>query len=115
MKNFIKHFALFLFIGIISTSCLKEDHFGESSSAIIKEISIIGQDSDAEIDPDNNTVTVSISRLITKGVILKLETSSFASSSKNTGDTIDFKGDNTIQVTAEDGTLVIWEIIAVNP
>lgn len=115
MRKFIKYFVLFSFIGICSTSCLKEDHFGESSNAVIKEFSILGQEDDAVIDNENNTVTVTISRLINTGVILKLEITSFATSSKNTGDTVDFKGDNTIEITAEDGTIVIWEIVKITP
>lgn len=108
-----KQFTLFISIILISaTSCVGEDYFGLSRFGNIKSISVSNQASNAIIKVDSLQVTVEIPAGVdlTSLSIESLAISSFASSNKVVGDTLNLENSSFITVTAEDGKEYQWEV-----
>lgn len=110
----LKHIAFVLIITILFTSCIQEDHFGESSYADIKKITVSNQSGTAIINKDEAIVTVEIPGGVNlSGIVVQtLELSSFARSNVSIGDTIDLSEPFTITLISEDGTTKLWTIEA---
>ncbi|WP_223033984.1 PCMD domain-containing protein [Hanstruepera marina] len=99
---------------VMLLSCVEEDYFGKSQYGYIKTIEVSNQSSVATIIRDSLLVTVEIPGGVdlTSISIEKLELSSFASSNKSQGDILNLDNDDTISVTAEDGSVYNWTIRA---
>ena len=113
MKNNLK--LLFLFVSFLTlTSCIEEDHFGESDSANIKKIMVSNQSGPAIINANEATVIVEIPGGVdlSEIVIQSLELSSFATSSIQPGDIVDLNQDVSITLTSENGTSRVWTLTA---
>ncbi|WP_310993688.1 PCMD domain-containing protein [Aequorivita marina] len=109
-----KHILLILGTALLLTSCIKEDHFGESEYANIKEIAVSNQSGNAEIDRASAKVTVEIPGGVDLSAITvqTLELSSFASSNLAEGDVIDLNDEVLIRIISENGTERNWAINA---
>lgn len=105
---------MLLLIGLLLVGCVKEDYFGESPYGNIKEIVLSNQSGIATITPDSLLVTVEIPGGVdlTAITIETLEISSFASTNKSQGDLLNLENEDTIQITAEDGSVYNWTIRA---
>lgn len=110
----LKHIALVIITFISFTSCIKEDHFGESSYANIKKITVSNQSGSAVINTDEATVTVEIPGGVdlTTITVQSLELSSFTISSISVGDIIDIQDPFSVTLVSENGTTRIWTIEA---
>ena len=106
--------AISLIIIMLISSCLKEDHFGLSSEASIIKFEVLSQIGKTSIDKDNMTVTVEMAGkiLMANAIIEKLELSSFAKSKLEVWEVIDLSDSMKVNITAEDGTIKEWTIIA---
>ncbi|WP_104734298.1 PCMD domain-containing protein [Hanstruepera ponticola] len=95
-------------------SCVEEDYFGKSQYGYINTIEVINQSGAASIMRDSLLVTVEIPGGVdlTAISIEKIEISSFAQSNKIQGDILNLENDDTIVVTAEDGSVYNWTIRA---
>lgn len=112
--NLRKYILLLLVTPVFFTSCIKEDHFGESEYANIKKIEVSNQSGSAVIDNENAGVIVEIPGGVdlSQITIQALELSSFAVSDLGVGDTIDLNEDFTVNITSENGTARLWTIKA---
>lgn len=97
---------------ILGTSCIGEDYFGQSRFGNIKTISVGNQASNAIINTDSLQVTVEIPAGVDLSAISleSLTISSFASSDKTAGDTLNLNNSSFINITAEDGSVYQWEV-----
>lgn len=115
LKNItMKKLGVLLIMGMVLFSCVKEDYYGESPYGNIKQILLSNQSGNATILADSLLVTVEIPGGVdlTSITIENLVLSSFAQSNKMQGDLLNLENDDTIQVTAEDGTVYLWTIRA---
>ena len=105
---------LLLLTSLILTSCIKEDHFGESEYANIKKFVVSNQSGNALIDKANAKVTVEIPGGVdlSEITIQTFEVSSFAVSAIEVGDTIDLNEDFSFEIVSENGTTRTWTITA---
>lgn len=110
----LKYITLLLSTIFLFTSCIKEDHFGESSYANIKKITVSNQSGVAIINTDEATITVEIPGGVDlSGITVQsLELSSFASSDISVGDAIDLNDPVIITLVSEDGSTRPWMISA---
>ena len=110
----LKNITILFSIFFLFTACIKEDYFGESSSANIKKFQVSNQSGNAVINADDATVTVEIPGGVDlSGITIQVfELSSFASSNFNIGSTIDLNNDFSIALISENGTKRIWTIKA---
>ena len=104
--------VLMLLLGL--TGCLKEDHFGYSSDALITEFKVDHQIGDATIDIENKTIVVKMLSpvFLSDATIKKISFSSFAHSTVAEGSVLDLTSAAFIQVIAEDGSESNWLINA---
>ena len=109
-----KHVFFTLISLLLFSSCLKEDYFGESSIAHIKNIRLSNQSGIALINTQEASVTVEIPGKVDLSQIRveALEISSFASSSISIGDIINLQEAFVLDLISEDGSLHIWTIQA---
>jgi len=113
MKISNSHIILMLFTALILLdACIDEDYFGLSGAANITIIEVANQASPAVINADQGVVQITFPNGIdlTQVELRKLELSSFASTSLQTGTLLDFSTDVLVIVTAEDGTSRQWTI-----
>lgn len=110
----IKNIILTLSAVAVFTSCIKEDHFGESEYANIKKMEVSNQSGNAVINSADATVTVEIPGGVdlSEITIQTLELSSFATSDKQVGDVIDLSDDVVLTIVSENGTSRQWTISA---
>jgi len=110
----MKKYILILFVSFFTFSCIKEDFFGFSNFGNIKSIVVSNQASNAVIDLSELTVQVEIPAGVdlTSVSIETLTLSSFATSDKNVGDKLNLSDPEEIVVTAEDGSIYTWKVIA---
>jgi len=110
----LKSILLFLGTTLLLSSCIKEDHFGESEYANIKKIVVSNQSGNAVIDKTIGTVTVEIPGGVdlSEITIQTLELSSFAVSNIGEGDAIDLNDDFLMNIVSENGTSRTWTITA---
>lgn len=110
----MKKIYIILFVSILITSCVSEDYYGRSPYGNIKQIVVSNQASNALIDTDSLLVTVEIPGGVdlTTISIQTLEVSSFAEADKEVGDILDLNEDATINIQAEDGTIITWVVQA---
>lgn len=109
-----KFFWIFIFGAFFLTSCLREDYFGLSAYANIKNIVVSNQSGNAVIDTQLSLVVVEIPEGIdlSKISIEKLELSSFAKSDIAVGAVIDLNHDIMFNIIAEDGSSRQWTVRA---
>ena len=97
---------------IFFAGCVKEDHFGQSDRAQIKTFIIPGQSGNTIINNDSLTVVVPIPETTTDFILTPSEitVSNFASVSPKAGEAQDFNSPIEYTVTAEDGTVSVYEV-----
>lgn len=110
MKKIFLVFGLFLFL----TSCIREDHFGESDYANIKKLVVSNQSGNAVINIKEATVQVEIPGGVdlSQITIQTLELSSFAKSNIAVGDRIDLNEAVKMTLVSENGSSKEWTISA---
>ena len=108
----MRQVLLFFGIALLLFSCVKEDHFGYSPYAYIKDIEISNQASKATIDQENLTVQVEFPGGVdlSSSLIRTISLSSFATSDKALGDFLNLNQVAEIVVTAENGDVVQWKV-----
>lgn len=105
---------VYMFLMMLLNACVSEDYFGYSPYGNIKTFEITNQASLAIINNTAKTVHVEIppgvdlSALSIKNITL----SSFASSDKTIGSSLNLNNDEVINVTAENGSVVVWIVKA---
>ena len=110
-----KKILLLVFSAVLFfSSCIKEDHFGESEFANIKKIVVSNQSGTAVINNGDATITVEIPGGVDLSAITiqSLELSSFATSDKSVGDVIDLNEEIILTLVSENGTSRQWTIKA---
>lgn len=109
-KNILILFSATLLV----TSCIKEDHFGESEFANIKKIVVSNQSGNAIINMMDATVSVEIPGGVDLSAITiqTLELSSFAISEIGIGEVINLNEEVSIKIISEGGTVRDWTISA---
>ncbi len=110
----LRYIVLLIATTLLYTSCVKEDHFGESEYANIKKIVVSNQSGVATIDNENATVTVEIPGGVdlSEITIQTLELSSFSESNLKVGDNINLNEDVLMTIISENGTSRVWTISA---
>ncbi len=110
----IKNIVLIVSATILLTSCIKENHFGESSYANVKKITVSSQSGSAVINTFEFTVTVEIPGGVDLAniTIQSLELSSFATGNIAVGDTINLIEPYIFTLVSENGTTHDWTITA---
>lgn len=109
-----KNILLIISVVLLFTSCIKEDHFGESEYANVKKIVVSNQSGNATINTSGATVIVEIPGGVdlSEMTIQTLELSSFATSDIDVGDTIDLNEELVFTIVSENGTMRHWTINA---
>lgn len=94
--------AVILFIG----SCIKEDHFGNSSEKKILTFTLDNQVGNTQINQDSRTISVTVSAVakVTSLKAIEITTSTFAKVSPAIGEAQDFTLPVAYTVVAEDGS-----------
>ncbi|MBS2101123.1 PCMD domain-containing protein [Carboxylicivirga linearis] len=112
MKKHSSKITAVLITLLILASCVKEDYFGLSPYGNIKDIVVSNQASNAKILTDSNKVIVEIPGGVdlSEIQIQSIKFSSFAKSETKAGDVLDLNTPQKITVTAEDGSIHVWEI-----
>ncbi len=98
---------------LLFTACIEEDHFGLSPSANILEIQVENQNGNSKIDRDTYTIEIQLANGVDLSAIelTRLSLSSYAHSSVNVGETINFESKEAkLSITAEDKTQKEWTI-----
>ena len=110
----VKYILLLIGTTLWMTSCIEEDHFGESDYANIKKMVVSNQSGNAIIDNVNSKVTIEIPGGVdlSEITIQTLELSSFASSDFEVGDTLDLNEDVLMTILSENGVSRTWTIKA---
>ncbi len=110
----IKYIWMLFFGALFLNSCIREDYFGESEYANIKNILVSNQSGNAVINNENALVVVEIPAGVDLSQIKieTLELSSFAKSDVNAGDFIDLNGEVKVNIISENGTTRQWTIKA---
>ncbi len=95
-------------------SCINEYHFGKYNLAKINAFAVEQQVGTVNIDHDALLITVLVdeSADISKLKVNTLEVSSFATVSPAQGDVVNFSAEVPFTVTAEDGTVQVYTVIA---
>ena len=114
MKRYSNYFVI-IFLAMLVSSCLKEDHFGVSSDALITNFEVHHQVGDAQIKSETKSILVELSGsvFLSHATIKKLGLSSFASSDLDVDSVLDLSSTAYINVYAEDGTLSTWSVDAI--
>lgn len=104
----------FLLAAAALFSCVDEDYYGASQYGNIKEILVSNQSGNAIIMTDSLLVTVEIPGGVDLSAITieNIKVSSFARANKQEGDMLNLENDDTIDITAEDGSIFTWTIRA---
>ncbi|MBS2101101.1 PCMD domain-containing protein [Carboxylicivirga sp. A043] len=112
MKKNILTIVFPLLAIVLIQSCIKEDYFGLSPYGNIKDIVVSNQASNAKILTDSNKVIVEIPGGVdlSEIQIQSINLSSFAESDKKVGDILDLNTPQNITITAEDGSIHLWEV-----
>lgn len=99
---------------LLFSACVKEDYFGESSQANIKNIALSNQSGSAIINTEEAKVTVEIPGGVDLSAIIvqDLKLSSFTSSSIAIGDTVNIQEPLSVNLISENGTTRTWTIEA---
>ena len=99
---------------LVGLGCVDEAFFGLSSYGRIKTIELSNQASAASIITDSSIVRVQFPPGvdISNTVVRTLQLSSFARADLEIGDVLDMNTDQSILVTAENGTVTEWTLIA---
>lgn len=110
----MKNIFLFTLTIAFLNSCVKEDYFGLSDSADILNIQVSNQADQAQINSETHIIILNMTPGvdISKSVIQELELSSFATTSKQVGDTLNLTHDNVLEIIAENGNIVSWKLEA---
>jgi hypothetical protein len=103
-----------LLVFIVLLACVDENYYGASPYGNIKEILVSNQAGNAIILSDSLLVTVEIPGGVDLSAITieNLEISSFAQANKQNGDMLNLENDDSIEITAEDGSIYNWTIRA---
>jgi len=101
-------------ISILLLGCVSEDHFGKSNRSEIKTFVIPGQSGISVINNDSLTVVVTIPETMTDFMLVPSEIglSNFASVMPEAGQVQDFSDPVEYFVTAEDGSVSVYEVSA---
>lgn len=106
---------LILTITLVLSACIKEDFFGQSSYAEIKDFKVSEQSGQNQINSSNKTIIVPIpSGIDLSGIELQeLSMSTFAEADIQVGDLLDLRDSSIINVRAENQSISQWIIKAV--
>lgn len=109
--------SIFIFgaIAVFMLGCVNEDHFGKSNRSEIKTFVIPGQSGNSVINNDSLTVVVTIPETMTDFMLepTEISLSNFASVTPEAGQVQDFSAPVEYFVTAEDGSVSVYEVSAV--
>ncbi len=99
---------------LLITSCIHEDYFGKNDKARIVSFSIENQVGTVNIDHDALLITALVeeSSDLTKLKTTSISVSSFAVVTPSQGETVDFTGPVVFRVTAENGNIQEYTVIA---
>ncbi|MFV0366772.1 MAG: PCMD domain-containing protein [Mangrovibacterium sp.] len=110
----MKKILYIILSSLVISSCVKEDYFGLSSTANVLNLQVANQADQAEIDNETHHISLTMTPGgdISESIVQILELSSFTTADKQVGDTLNLNQQNTMVLTAEDGTVVNWTIEA---
>lgn len=110
----MRKIILLLIVALSVASCVKEDFFGLSDAADVLKIQVANQVGNAVVDKEKRSIQLSMTAGLSISAIAieQLELSSFASADKKVGDVLNLNQANTLNITAEDGSVLKWNITA---